>query len=126
MGSRPLATSAIDRGRIVLVPFPFTDLSGSKRRPALVLSPPDFDAEDVILCAITSRLEAARGAWAIQLDAVDVLDARLPRPSVILVGKLFTIHRGLVAAQFGRVTPAKFAEAIDYLVRLLSARSPRK
>ena len=98
MGPRPLATSGFDA----------------------------FDAEDVILCAITSRLEAARGAWAIRLDAADVLDGRLPRPSVILVAKLFTIHGGLVAAQFGWVSRGKLTEAIDHLVRLLSAGSLRR
>ena len=37
-----------------MVPFPFTDLSGRKRRPALVVSPEGFSAEDLILCAVTS------------------------------------------------------------------------
>jgi mRNA interferase MazF len=44
------------RGDIILVPFPFTDLIGQKRRPALVVSPGGFDPEDLILCAITSRV----------------------------------------------------------------------
>ena len=44
------------RGDIVLVPFPFTDLTDQKRRPALVVSPDAFDPEDLVLCAITSRL----------------------------------------------------------------------
>jgi mRNA interferase MazF len=41
---------------VVLVPFPFTDLSGRKRRPALVVSPEGFSEEDLVLCAITSRV----------------------------------------------------------------------
>lgn len=47
---------AYPTGSVVLVPFPFTDLSDRKRRPALVISPDGFDDEDVVLCAITSRL----------------------------------------------------------------------
>jgi len=43
----------------VLVPFPFTDLTGRKQRPALVVSSVGMHSEDVILCAITSRCRSA-------------------------------------------------------------------
>ena len=48
---------AYRQGDIVLVSFPFTDLTSSKRRPALVLSPDSFNAvgEDLVLAAVTSR-----------------------------------------------------------------------
>ena len=38
---------------IVVIPFPFSDLSGSKKRPALVLA--DLQCDDIILCQITSQ-----------------------------------------------------------------------
>jgi len=38
---------------IVVIPFPFSDLSGSKKRPALVLA--DLQGDDIILCQITSQ-----------------------------------------------------------------------
>ena len=43
---------------IILVPFPFTDLTNSKRRPALIISNNKFNKEsgDVIVCAITSNI----------------------------------------------------------------------
>ncbi|MYA63196.1 MAG: type II toxin-antitoxin system PemK/MazF family toxin [Gemmatimonadetes bacterium] len=46
------------QGDTVLVSFPFTDLSSSKRRPALVLSPDSFNAagEDLVLAAVTSQI----------------------------------------------------------------------
>ena len=40
-------------GEVVVVPFPFSDLTQTKRRPALVLA--DLDGDDLILCMITSR-----------------------------------------------------------------------
>ena len=52
------STTRFRRGDIVLVPFPFTDLSSSKRRPALVVSPDTFNErmQDLLLAAITSQL----------------------------------------------------------------------
>lgn len=41
------------KGDIVVIPFPFSDLSASKNRPALVLA--DLSGNDVILCQITSQ-----------------------------------------------------------------------
>ena len=52
------STMAYRQGDIVLVSFPFTDLTSSKRRPALVLSPDSFNAagEDLVLAAVTSQI----------------------------------------------------------------------
>jgi mRNA interferase MazF len=41
------------KGGIVIIPFPFSDLSGSKRRPALVLAA--LPGDDIILCQVTSQ-----------------------------------------------------------------------
>ena len=49
------------RGDIVLVPFPFTDFTALKQRPAVVISSDKFNAsrDDVILIALTSQIDAA-------------------------------------------------------------------
>ena len=41
------------KGDVVVIPFPFSDLSGSKKRPALVLA--DLPGDDILLCQITSQ-----------------------------------------------------------------------
>lgn len=106
------------RGDVVLVPFPFTDLSGQKRRPALVVSPDGFDPEDFVLCAITSRVPGQLLAWDIALEARDLAEGRLPRPSTVKVGKLFTMHQALIAGRFGKIRPQKLADVLQTL-RLL-------
>jgi mRNA interferase MazF len=109
---------SIATGTVVLVPFRFSDLSGAKRRPGLVVSPVGLRQDDLIVCAITSQRSARLSPWDVAIEATDLLDQRLPRPSVILVAKLFTIHRGLVVARFGRLTPTKLAVVLARLRHL--------
>ena len=94
-GLARLAGEAYPRGSVVQVPF--SDLSGRKRRPALVVSPEGFDDEDLVLCAITSRLPERFSEWEASLGAEDMVEERLPKRSVVKVGKLFTMHRSLIA-----------------------------
>ncbi len=109
---------------MVLVPFPFTDLSGRKRRPALVVSPDGFGEEDLILCAITSRVPAEPTDEEVLLEPADVVDRPLPKRSLAKVGKLFTMHQRLVAGAFGVVSEEKLEETLGKLRRLF-AEAPR-
>jgi mRNA interferase MazF len=61
------------KGEIVVVPFPFSDLSASKRRPALVLV--DLPGDDVILCQITSQ--NVNDSMSIHIDSTDVANGTL-------------------------------------------------
>ena len=89
------STTRYRRGDIVLVPFPFTDLSSTKKRPALVVSPDKFNehAQDVVLVAITSQ---PSDSHVVSLDEHDYVDGKLPRTSFVKVSKLFTTHPTLV------------------------------
>ena len=86
------STTRYKRGDIVLVPFPFTDLSSSKRRPALVISPDIFNdqMQDLVVAAITSQLAAADHS--ITIEESDCVDGALPKTSVVKLAKVFTIH----------------------------------
>lgn len=89
------STTRYKRGDIVLVSFPFTDLSSSKRRPALVVSPDAFNErmQDLVLAAITSQLTDDR---LFTIEADDCVDGTLPQTSLVKPTKLFTIHSTLV------------------------------
>ncbi len=104
-----------------MVPFPFTNLSGSKRRPALVVSPEGFSEEDLILCAVTSQIPEKLSEWEMILETKDMVNERLPKRSLIKAGKLFTMHRSLVATRFGAVREAKLLEVLDQLRTLFTA-----
>jgi mRNA interferase MazF len=102
-------------GSVVLVPFPFTDLSGRKRRPALVESPEGLHDEDLILCAITSQLPQRLSEWETALEARDMIEEKLPKKSIVKVGKLFTMHRNLIARRFGTTRERKLQEVLEKL-----------
>jgi mRNA-degrading endonuclease toxin of MazEF toxin-antitoxin module len=110
-----LSEEAYPPGSVVLVPFPFTDLSGRKRRPALVVSPEGFYDKDLILCAITSQLPKRFSEWEISLESREMVEEKLPKKSVIKVGKLFTMHRNLIARRFGTVKPQKLQVVLGKL-----------
>jgi mRNA interferase MazF len=84
-------------GAIVLARFPFTDLTGDKRRPALVVSRTDPEAADVIVCFITST--PRRGPNAVPLGPGDGTGLKLP--SAVRLDKLATLEASVIAGRIG-------------------------
>jgi mRNA interferase MazF len=88
-------------GDVVLVPFPFTDQTAAKRRPAVVVSSAAYHRErsDLIILAITSQTRAQTALA--ETVVVRWKEAGLLRPSV-LKPVVATIERGLVLRKLGR------------------------
>ena len=93
------------RGDVVLVPFDFTDRSGSKWRPAVVISGNRYNREtpDVLIASITGKLRAIPHPRDHQLAGWQ--SAGLLRPSLVQT-KLTTIEASLVERKLGRATTA--------------------
>lgn len=89
-------------GDVVLVRFPFSDLSAQKLRPAFVAA--EAERGDLILCQITSRSWGYGGAIAINGDAA--LGSGLDRNSYLRPDKLFTADPQLIVRRLGALTPA--------------------
>ena len=115
-------TTSCRRGDVVLVPFPFTDLSTTKQRPALVVSPDSWNAAqpDVILVAITSQMAVAPGQQDLVLNTADIAAAGLPKPSRIRVTKLFTMHSGLLKRNLGHLPDATTSAVLTRLCAFFS------
>lgn len=91
-------------GEVVVVPFPFTDLSSAKVRPALVLA--SLNRGDLILCQITSQ--AAGHTEAVPVLAADFEPGGgLSRASFALPHRLVTANESCVRRAVGRLQPAK-------------------
>ena len=85
-------------GDVVLLTFPFTDESGAKRRPALVLL--DTGDEDAVVARITGQSYATR----FDVRIAEWQRAGLLLPSVVRVHKVATIDKRLIEQQLGRLT----------------------
>jgi mRNA interferase MazF len=102
-------------GEVVLVPFPFSDLSQSKVRPAVCLA--SAGRGDWILCQITSNPYGDPAA--IPLDAADFAAGGLSIASYARPGKLFTAHAGLMIRSPGVLTPTAFAKVLSAVIAVL-------
>lgn len=103
----------MSKGRIVLIPFPFTDLSGQKVRPALVLHVSRGD--DCIVAFISSRVEE-RSPFDVRMSASDVNGLKVE--SVVKVDKLATLQKKIVIGELG-VAEQPVRRAVDAALRKL-------
>lgn len=106
-----------ETGDVVLVPFPFTDQSTTKRRPAVVVSSAAYHRErrDLIILAITSQIRPSSGIG--EVPIVRWKEAGLLKPSVTKP-VLATIERGLALRKLGHLQ-AEDRSAVLHLLAVL-------
>jgi mRNA interferase MazF len=104
------------KGSIVLIPFPFTDLTGSKIRPAVVLNLSDLD---VTICFITSEMK-----WKTEYDITVFPSQRngLKVPSLIRISKIATINSALVLGELGDLSNNEITELNKGLINLFQLK----
>jgi mRNA interferase MazF len=105
-------SSILSRGDIVLVPFPFTDLSGRKVRPALVVSARN-DA-DVSVAFISSVVPAdlMHADFLLPDSHPDFSMTGLKKASVFRMDKVVTLQRSIILRRLGKISPS-IGEQLD-------------
>jgi len=103
------------KGDVVVLPFPFSDLSNSKKRPAMVLA--DLQGDDIILCQITSQY--IKDDYAIALDDNGFKQGSLNKPGYIRPNRLFTADKSIVIRKVGVIKHGKFKEVADKLFEII-------
>ena len=110
----------VNKWDVVLLSFPFTDLSATKVRPAVVVSPDTYNqtSQDAVVILITTNT-ARRSAFDLPLEKShpEFLQTGLRYDSAIRIDKIFTLNRRLLVASVGRVGPQLRAE-IEKQLRL--------
>jgi len=98
----------MNKGDVVLIPFPFSDFSGAKNRPAVILIETD---EDVTVAFITTQLK-----WKTELQPSDLNG--LKRVSLIRLNKLATIDKELVIGRLGSIDKTSTGLLNKNLIRI--------
>ena len=100
---------------IILVEFPFSNLSNSKLRPALILKP--LEGENIILCQITTKKRGI-SKYEVFLDRKSC-KGKIKFDSNIYLDMLFTLHKSLILQKIGEIKNKKIIEEIDKKVKLM-------
>ena len=105
---------------IVLVPFPFSNFSGNKIRPALILSNNSYNnaSEDVIICGITSNLKNPK--YSLIIDHNNLETGQLDIKSAIKAENVLKINKSLIIKDFATIDKQTFSKVIKILQELFS------
>jgi len=103
------------KGDIVVIPFPFSDLSGSKKRPALVIA--NLHGDDILLCQITSQ--PTNDPLTFALNSSGFLSGSLPVDSFIRPLRLFTADENIIFRKAGKIIPELMDKVIDGIIFIL-------
>jgi len=108
------------KGKVVLVPFPFDDLSEAKVRPAVCLTNPVGPHRHVILAFITSHIPADLVETDIVLDTSqpDFATTGLRVSSTLRLHRLMTVSTSLILRELGELSPGIQAQVADKLRKL--------
>ena len=89
------------QGDILIVPFPFSELSSIKQRPVLVLSKNNDISDDIITCGITSYLKDAENSILISNESLN--KGNIPQESRIKVDKIFSLEKTIIKKKIGEI-----------------------
>lgn len=112
---------AFDKGEIVLVEFPNSDLTKPKVRPALVLA--TLAGKDIIICLITSKNASLDLCIAIGAGDLSSGELRM-EPSYVRPVRLFTAHSSIIIKKLAKLSEEKTEEIIRLLADRLNQKTP--
>lgn len=101
------------KGDIVIVPFPFTDLTGTKLRPAVILIDSD---QDVVVAFITSKVNRKTES-AIRIRSSEVNGLKID--SFLRLDKITTLGKEIVVGRLGNLTEKEIREVDTRLIQVL-------
>ncbi|MCE5222567.1 type II toxin-antitoxin system PemK/MazF family toxin [bacterium] len=102
------------RGDIVVIPFPFSDLSHAKRKPACVVRV--LDHHELILCQITSNKPVDR--FHVCIEEVDFSQGSLSQTSYVRYHHIFTADAAIVLYKIAKLKPKKTQQILNELANL--------
>ena len=110
--------SKYKQGDIVVVNFPFTDISQTKKRPALVVSNDTVNQTgDYLLVQITSQVK--NDGLSIPISTTDFVNNALPLNSFVRLHKLFLLNESLIIKKATSITPTFHQKLIQNIMTVI-------
>ncbi|MEK7128607.1 MAG: type II toxin-antitoxin system PemK/MazF family toxin [Patescibacteria group bacterium] len=104
------------KGDIVVVPFPFSNLSEVKKRPAFVVN--ELRGDDVILCQITSQ--TIKDKYSVAIKKTDFVSGSLSVNSNVRPNRIFTADKNIIFYKVGSIKENKTKEVIQKIIEIVS------
>lgn len=105
----------VNQREIVFIPFPYTDLTNTKKRPVLILSNKEYNQnnQDIICCALTSK----RGNFlkGIKIESRDLDFGKLEYDSVVIPCKLVSLNQNIIIKKIGKLSIQKSKDVVNFL-----------
>ncbi|MBD3204043.1 type II toxin-antitoxin system PemK/MazF family toxin [Candidatus Woesearchaeota archaeon] len=110
----------INQRDLFIVPFPFSDFSGRKVRPVIVISNNEFNhkSEDVIVCGITSNI--INNMYSVIIQNSDLEEGRLIIESAIKAENILKINKKILIKKIGALKKEVFTEAVEKIYSIIS------
>lgn len=105
------------QGDIILLPYPFTDLSNTKQRPAVIISKNSVNSDNYIVAKVTSVIRNDRFSFPIHPDEID---RELRYKSEVKTNELFTIHHSIVLKRFASLNRDALSRLTDLIKENIS------
>lgn len=106
-------------GEIVIINFPFTDLSSKKLRPALILSNEKFNkSKNCILMGIYSK-EGLEG-FSVKLEQKDLISGKIKKTSFLRFQNIFTLEKRLIIKRIAEIKSDKLDQILDKFQKYIS------
>ena len=105
------------KGDVVVVPFPFSDLTKAKKRPALVIAV--LGGNDLILCQITSQ--SVKDNYSILLNDADFVEGGLKQLSNLRPNRIFTADSHIILYRVGKLKSEKLNKVIEKIVEIIKS-----
>ncbi len=104
---------------ILLIPFPFSDQSGKKVRPVIIISKDEFnkDSEDILVVGVTSNI--SRDKYTLPLENKDLEEGKLITKCFIKTENILKVDKELIIKKIGRIKKEKFDLIIGKIISII-------
>ena len=109
----------INQRDLILVPFPFSDQSGRKVRPVVVISNDKFNdgSEDLLVVGVTSNI--SKGQYTLELGSADLEEGSLFTKCCVKVENILKLDKDLVIKKIGKINKNKLKKIIDIFMKIV-------